>query len=73
MVSQSDLKGTVEGVHFQAPDTLLDAEAVRQHVHAEPFYWRLPEQFEGDQVSTCQPLPLPSHREKSEDAASGHR
>ncbi|EGW05376.1 Laminin subunit alpha-1 [Cricetulus griseus] len=52
VVSQSNLKGTVEGVHFQAPDTLLDAEAVRQHVHGEPFYWRLPKQFEGDQVKT---------------------
>ncbi|ERE84378.1 laminin subunit alpha-1 [Cricetulus griseus] len=50
VVSQSNLKGTVEGVHFQAPDTLLDAEAVRQHVHGEPFYWRLPKQFEGDQL-----------------------
>ncbi|XP_051046860.1 laminin subunit alpha-1 [Phodopus roborovskii] len=50
VVSQSNLKGTVEGVHFQAPDTLLDAEAVRQHIHAEPFYWRLPKQFEGDQL-----------------------
>ncbi|XP_041500327.1 laminin subunit alpha-1-like [Microtus oregoni] len=50
VVSQSNLKGTVEGVHFQDPDTLLDAEAVRQHVHGEPFYWRLPKQFEGDQL-----------------------
>ncbi|XP_055466158.1 laminin subunit alpha-1 [Psammomys obesus] len=50
VVSQSNLQGTVEGVHFQAPDTLLDAEAVRRHVQAEPFYWRLPRQFEGDQL-----------------------
>ncbi|XP_026640449.1 laminin subunit alpha-1-like [Microtus ochrogaster] len=49
VVSQSNLKGTVEGVHFQDPDTLLDAEAVLQHVHGEPFYWRLPKQFEGDE------------------------
>lgn len=64
VVSQSNLKGTeVEGVHFQGPDTLLDAEAVRQHVHGEPFYWWLPKQFEGDEVSTRQPRPLPSQRE----------
>ncbi|XP_052049480.1 laminin subunit alpha-1 [Apodemus sylvaticus] len=50
VVSQSNLKGTIEGVHFQPPDTLLDAEAVRQHIYAEPFYWRLPKQFQGDQL-----------------------
>ncbi|XP_021041837.1 laminin subunit alpha-1 isoform X1 [Mus caroli] len=50
VVSQSNLKGTIEGVHFQPPDTLLDAEAVRQHLYAEPFYWRLPKQFQGDQL-----------------------
>lgn len=63
VVSQSNLKGTVKGVHFQDPDTLLDAEAVRQHVHGEPFYWQLPKQFEGDQVSTRRPRPFPSQRE----------
>ncbi|XP_029420162.1 laminin subunit alpha-1 isoform X2 [Nannospalax galili] len=50
VVSQSNLEGTVAGVHFQAPDILLDAEVVRQHVHGEPFYWRLPKQFQGDQL-----------------------
>uniref|UniRef100_A0A8C5LLU5 Laminin subunit alpha-1 n=1 Tax=Jaculus jaculus TaxID=51337 RepID=A0A8C5LLU5_JACJA len=49
-VSLSNLKGTVEGVHFQAPDILLDAEAIQKHVQEEPFYWRLPEQFQGDQL-----------------------
>ncbi|XP_047649706.1 laminin subunit alpha-1 isoform X2 [Phacochoerus africanus] len=50
VVSQSNLKGTAEGVYYQAPDVLLDAETVRRHVHAEPFYWRLPRQFLGDQL-----------------------
>ena len=50
VVSQSNLKGTTEGVYYQAPDFLLDAVTVRQQVHAEPFYWRLPGQFQGDQV-----------------------
>ncbi|XP_026264666.2 laminin subunit alpha-1 [Urocitellus parryii] len=50
VVSQSNLKGTSEGVYYQAPDILLDATTVRQHVHGEPFYWRLPEQFQGDQL-----------------------
>ena len=50
VVSQSNLKGTTEGVYYQAPDVLLDAVTVRQQVHAEPFYWRLPGQFQGNQV-----------------------
>nr|XP_020733720.1 laminin subunit alpha-1 [Odocoileus virginianus texanus] len=50
VVSQSNLKGTTEGVYYQAPDVLLDAVTVRQQVHAEPFYWRLPGQFQGDQL-----------------------
>ena len=62
MVSQSNLKGTIEGVHFQPPDTLLDAEAVRQHIYAEPFYWRLPKQFQGDQVSRHQLAPSCSRK-----------
>ncbi|XP_024619438.1 laminin subunit alpha-1 [Neophocaena asiaeorientalis asiaeorientalis] len=50
VVSQSNLKGTTEGVYYQAPDVLLDAVTVRRHVHTEPFYWRLPGQFQGDQL-----------------------
>ncbi|XP_066103211.1 laminin subunit alpha-1 [Saccopteryx bilineata] len=50
VVSQSNLRGTTQGVYYQAPDVLLDAVIVRQHVHAEPFYWRLPGQFQGDQL-----------------------
>nr|XP_036864248.1 laminin subunit alpha-1 isoform X1 [Manis javanica] len=50
VVSQSNLRGTTEGVYYQAPDVLLDAVTVRQRVHAEPFYWRLPGQFQGDQL-----------------------
>nr|XP_051707390.1 laminin subunit alpha-1 isoform X1 [Oryctolagus cuniculus] len=50
VVSQSNLRGTTEGVHYQAPDILLDAVTVRRHVQAEPFYWRLSEQFQGDQL-----------------------
>uniref|UniRef100_A0A8C4MP16 Laminin subunit alpha-1 n=1 Tax=Equus asinus asinus TaxID=83772 RepID=A0A8C4MP16_EQUAS len=50
VVSQSDLRGTTQGVYYQAPDILLDAATVRQHVPAEPLYWRLPGQFQGDQL-----------------------
>ncbi|XP_013373113.1 PREDICTED: laminin subunit alpha-1 [Chinchilla lanigera] len=50
VVSQSNVTGTTEGVYHQAPDILLDATTIRQHIHTEPFYWRLPEQFQGDQL-----------------------
>uniref|UniRef100_A0A8C0ES47 Laminin subunit alpha-1 n=1 Tax=Bubo bubo TaxID=30461 RepID=A0A8C0ES47_BUBBB len=50
VVAQSNLTGTVEGVFSQYPDVLLDAAIVRKHLNTETFYWRLPEQFQGDQL-----------------------
>ncbi|XP_042299087.1 laminin subunit alpha-1-like isoform X2 [Sceloporus undulatus] len=52
VVSQSNLTGTSEGVFSQYPDILMDATIVRQHLNAEPFYWKLPHQFQGDQLMT---------------------
>lgn len=52
VVAQSNLTGTVEGVFSQFPDILLDAAIVRKHLNTETFYWKLPEQFQGDQVRT---------------------
>ncbi|MGH0134036.1 UNVERIFIED_CONTAM: hypothetical protein FKN15_022884 [Acipenser sinensis] len=53
VVSQSDLSGTLDGVFLQSPDILLDAALVRQSLHTEPFYWRLPEQFQGNKPCDC--------------------
>uniref|UniRef100_A0A8C8SNF8 Laminin subunit alpha-1 n=1 Tax=Pelusios castaneus TaxID=367368 RepID=A0A8C8SNF8_9SAUR len=50
VVSQSNLTGTIEGIFSQFSDVLLDATTVRQHLKTEPFYWRLPVQFQGDQL-----------------------
>ncbi|OXB66455.1 hypothetical protein ASZ78_007505 [Callipepla squamata] len=50
VVAQSNLTGTVEGVFSQFPDVLLDAAIVRKYLNTETFYWRLPEQFQGDQL-----------------------
>nr|XP_060631057.1 laminin subunit alpha-1 [Anolis sagrei ordinatus] len=50
VVSQSNLTGTSEGVFTQYPDILMDAAIVRQHLNTEPFYWKLPHQFQGDQL-----------------------
>lgn len=52
VVAQSNLTGTVEGVFAQFPDVLLDAAIVRKYLNTETFYWKLPEQFQGDQVRT---------------------
>lgn len=40
----------MEGVFSQFSDILLDATIVRKYLNTETFYWRLPEQFQGDQV-----------------------
>ncbi|XP_038603188.1 laminin subunit alpha-1 [Tachyglossus aculeatus] len=50
VVSQSNLTGSTEGVYHQPPDVLLDAETVLQKGNVEPFYWRLPDHFQGDQL-----------------------
>uniref|UniRef100_A0A8C3N6E6 Laminin subunit alpha-1 n=1 Tax=Geospiza parvula TaxID=87175 RepID=A0A8C3N6E6_GEOPR len=50
VVAQSNLTGTVEGVFSQFPDVLLDAAIVRKYLNTETFYWKLPEQFQGDQL-----------------------
>ncbi|NXY84481.1 LAMA1 protein, partial [Alcedo cyanopectus] len=50
VVAQSNLTGTMQGVFSQFPDVLLDAAVVRKYLNTETFYWRLPEQFQGDQL-----------------------
>ncbi|XP_008118175.2 laminin subunit alpha-1 isoform X1 [Anolis carolinensis] len=50
VVSQSNLTGTSEGVFTQYSDILMDAATVRQHLNTEPLYWKLPHQFQGDQL-----------------------
>ncbi|XP_058033280.1 laminin subunit alpha-1 [Ahaetulla prasina] len=50
VVSLSNFTGTSEGVFSQFPDIVMDAATVRQHLNAEPFYWELPDQFQGNQL-----------------------
>ncbi|ELW69407.1 Laminin subunit alpha-2 [Tupaia chinensis] len=38
---------TTKGIVFQHPEIIADMNLVRQDLHLEPFYWKLPEQFEG--------------------------
>jgi laminin alpha 1/2 len=41
---------TTKGIAFQHPEIVADMDWVRQDLHLEPFYWKLPEQFEGKKV-----------------------
>ncbi|XP_069476798.1 laminin subunit alpha-1 isoform X2 [Ambystoma mexicanum] len=50
VVTQDNLTGTSEGVFVQSSEMVLDAATVLQHLQAEPFYWRLPAQFQGDKL-----------------------
>lgn len=50
VVSQSNLQGVVSGVHQQGGDMLLDTRQLNTSGLAGPLYWRLPPQFEGQQV-----------------------
>ncbi|XP_045355489.1 laminin subunit alpha-2 isoform X5 [Leopardus geoffroyi] len=42
---------TTKGIVFQHPETVAHMDLVRQELHLEPFYWKLPEQFEGKKLT----------------------
>ncbi|KAF5920031.1 hypothetical protein HPG69_014397 [Diceros bicornis minor] len=42
---------TTKGIVFQRPEIVANMDLVRQDLRLEPFYWKLPEQFEGKKVS----------------------
>ncbi|XP_053520767.1 laminin subunit alpha-2 isoform X4 [Artibeus jamaicensis] len=41
---------TTKGIDFQDPEIVANMDRVRQDLHLEPFYWKLPEQFEGKKL-----------------------
>ncbi|XP_008566936.1 PREDICTED: laminin subunit alpha-2 [Galeopterus variegatus] len=41
---------TTKGILFQHPEIVAHMDRVRQDLHLEPFYWKLPEQFEGKKL-----------------------
>lgn len=41
---------TTKGIVFQHPEIVAHMDLVRQELHLEPFYWKLPEQFEGKKL-----------------------
>ncbi|XP_066461637.1 laminin subunit alpha-2 isoform X6 [Eleutherodactylus coqui] len=42
---------TTKGVFFQHPEIVAVIDQVKQELHSEPFYWKLPEQFEGRKLT----------------------
>ncbi|XP_053314949.1 laminin subunit alpha-2 isoform X2 [Spea bombifrons] len=43
---------TTKGVIFQHPEIIAMIDQVKQDLHSEPFYWKLPQQFEGRKLTT---------------------
>ncbi|XP_055981989.1 laminin subunit alpha-2 [Sorex fumeus] len=41
---------TTKGIAFQHPEIVAQMNLVKQELHLEPFYWKLPEQFEGKKL-----------------------
>ncbi|XP_077410965.1 laminin subunit alpha-1 [Vanacampus margaritifer] len=50
LVSQSNLEGVISGVYQQGGDMLLDTRQLNSSGLSAPLYWRLPPQFEGQQL-----------------------
>ncbi|XP_078505044.1 laminin subunit alpha-2 isoform X4 [Lissotriton helveticus] len=42
---------TTKGVTFQHPEIIANIDQVVQDLHSEPFYWKLPEQFQGRKLT----------------------
>ncbi|XP_075059154.1 laminin subunit alpha-2 isoform X2 [Mixophyes fleayi] len=42
---------TTNGVFFQHPEIIAQIDQVKQDLHSEPFYWNLPQQFQGRKLT----------------------
>ncbi|KAH0622297.1 hypothetical protein JD844_024476 [Phrynosoma platyrhinos] len=51
LVDESVQHRTVHGIVYQYPETIANIDLVKQELHSEPFYWRLPEQFNGQKLT----------------------
>lgn len=49
LVDKANLQETTSGVTFQHPEIIANADLVTQKL-TEPYYWRLPEQFQASMV-----------------------
>ncbi|XP_062980764.1 laminin subunit alpha-2 isoform X3 [Elgaria multicarinata webbii] len=51
LVDENVQHRTVQGIIYQYPETIANIDLVMQDLHSESFYWRLPEQFEGQKLT----------------------
>uniref|UniRef100_A0ACB8GCJ6 Laminin subunit alpha-2 n=1 Tax=Sphaerodactylus townsendi TaxID=933632 RepID=A0ACB8GCJ6_9SAUR len=51
LVDENVQHRTIQGIEYQHPETVADVELVMKELHSEPYYWRLPGQFEGRKFS----------------------
>ncbi|XP_051880562.1 laminin subunit alpha-2 [Pristis pectinata] len=51
IVNKFNDRQTTDGVFHQHPEIVANVAAVIRHLLYEPFYWKLPEQFEGEKLS----------------------
>ncbi|XP_055492345.1 laminin subunit alpha-2 [Leucoraja erinacea] len=51
IVNKLNDRTTTDGVFHQHPEIVANVATVIQHLLYEPFYWKLPEQFEGEKLS----------------------
>ncbi|XP_038655726.1 laminin subunit alpha-2 isoform X4 [Scyliorhinus canicula] len=50
IVNKFNNRKTTSGVFHQHPEIVANVDAVIKHLLYEPFYWKLPEQFEGEKL-----------------------
>uniref|UniRef100_A0A8C6VI31 Laminin subunit alpha 2 n=1 Tax=Naja naja TaxID=35670 RepID=A0A8C6VI31_NAJNA len=50
LVDENVQHQTTKGIIYQYPETIANIDLVMKDLHSEPFYWRLPEQFEGKKL-----------------------
>ncbi|XP_054830970.1 laminin subunit alpha-2 [Eublepharis macularius] len=50
LVDENVQHRTIQGIEYQHPETVADVERVMNDLRSELFYWRLPEQFEGQKL-----------------------
>ncbi|KAJ8270754.1 hypothetical protein GJAV_G00118850 [Gymnothorax javanicus] len=50
LVDKTNQRATTHGVSFQYPEIIANADLVTRDL-SEPYYWRLPEQFQGSMIT----------------------
>ncbi|RXM32891.1 Laminin subunit alpha-2 [Acipenser ruthenus] len=51
LVDKMNQRRTTNGVSFQHPEIVANVDLVSRDLLSEPFYWKLPEQFQGSMIT----------------------